>query len=145
MGEIMREFFIFELKEEFKVLYQEKPSILYHIFEQIYFLKKEDIQYGYSLFRQLTRKLDKDKMDQYFFIKYHTSIPYSKKGEIHYYNNPAHDEISRLEIKRAYMLLTTNYYQSFFFDELNSINNHFFVCDFKNQDYFFLDVHKLLV
>ena len=57
----MREFFIFELKDEFKNLYIDKPSILYNIFEQIYTLKKEELNYGYSLFRQLTKKIDKDK------------------------------------------------------------------------------------
>ena len=39
----MREFFIFELKDEFKNLYIDKPSILYNIFEQIYTLKKEEL------------------------------------------------------------------------------------------------------
>ena len=58
---VMREFFVFELKDEFKELYQDKPSVLYNIFEQIYYLKKEDIDYGYSLFHQLTKKIDKEK------------------------------------------------------------------------------------
>ena len=108
-------------------------------------LKKEELNYGYSLFRQLTKKIDKDKTDGYLFIKYHQSIPYSKKEETHYYNNPAHDEISTLVVKRAYMLVKTNYYDCFFFDELNSINNTYFAVDFKNQDYFFLDSKKILV
>ena len=87
----MREFFIFEVKDEFKQLYEAKPSMLYRIFEQIYYLKKEELQYGYSLFRQLTKKINKEKFDQYFFVKFHQSVPYSKTGNIHYYNNPAHD------------------------------------------------------
>ena len=142
---IMREFFIFEIKDEFKSLYIDKPSILYNIFEQIYSLKREDLDYGYSLFKQLTKKIDKDKADRYLFVKYHQTIPYSKKKEVHYYNNPAHEEISTLVVKRAYMLLRTNYYDCFFLDVLNSLNNTYFACDFKNQDYFFLASRKLLV
>ena len=141
----MREFFIFELKDEFKQLYLTKPSLLYQIFEQIYYLKKEEIQYGYSLFRQIVKKQDKEKIDQYFFLKYHQSIPYSKRDNIHYYNNPAHDEISSLEVKRAFLKVKTNYYDCFFLEQLNTLNNHYFVCDFKNQDYFFLEMRKLLV
>lgn len=141
----MREFFIFELKDEFKSLYIDKPSILYNIFEQIYTLKKEELNYGYSLFRQLTKKIDKDKTDRYLFIKYHQSIPYSKKEETHYYNNPAHDEISTLEVRRAFLKVKTNYYDSFFLEQLNTLNNNYFACDFKNQDYFFLEMRKLLV
>ncbi len=141
----MREFFIFEVKDEFKTLYQDKPSVLYNIFEQIYLLKREDINYGYSLFSQLTKKIDKEKMDHHLFVKYHQEIPYSKRGNIHYYNNPAHDEISSIEIKRAYMFVKTNYYNCFFLDVFNTLNNNFFVCDFKNQDYFFLESRNLLV
>ena len=82
---------------------------------------------------------------RYLFVKYHQTIPYSKKKETHYYNNPVHDEISTIVVKRAYMLVKTNYYDCFFFDELNSINNTYFAIDFKNQDYFFLDSKKVLV
>lgn len=52
----MREFFIFEIKDEFKSLYQDKPSILYQILEQIYFLGEDNAKYGYSLFKQLTKR-----------------------------------------------------------------------------------------
>ena len=135
----MREFFIFEIKDEFKSLYQDKPSILYQILEQIYFLGEDNAKYSYSLFKQLTKKIDKDKLDQHIFIKYHQSIPYSKRKGIHYYNNPSHEEIGSLAIKKSYMLLKTNYYHSYFLKVLNGLNNNYFICDFKNQDYFFLE------
>ncbi len=141
----MREFYVFEVKDEFKELYQHNPSTLYNIFEQIYLLKKEDIDYGYSLFHQLTKKIDKEKFDHHLFLKYHQDIPYSKRGNIHYYNNPAKDEITSLEIKRAFMRIKTNYYNCFFFQVFNTLNNNFFICDFKNQDYFFLEMRKSLV
>ena len=135
----MREFFILEIKDEFKSLYQEKPSILYQILEQIYFLGEENAKYGYSLFRQITKKIDNDKLNQHIYIKYHQSIPYSKRKGTHYYNEPGHDEIGSLTVKKSYMRLKTNYYNSFFLKILNSLNNNYFICDFKNQDYFFLE------
>lgn len=141
----MREFFIFEIKDEFKSLYIDKPSILYNILEQIYKLDKSDLNYGYSLFKQLTRKIDKEEIDRYLFIKYHQNIPYSKRKETHYYNDSTHDEVSTLLVKRAYMLVKTNYYNSFFLKTLNSPSNTYFAVDFKNQDYFFLSDMKILV
>ena len=141
----MREFFIFELKDEFLSLYQDRPSILYNIFLEIYSLNKEELDYGYSLFKQLTKKIAKEKIDQYLFIKYHQSIPYSKKNAIHYYNNPSKEEISSLQIKKSYMKVKTNYYNCFFLSVLNTLNNTYFVVDFKNQDYFFLESTKILV
>lgn len=141
----MREFFIFEIKDEFKSLYMDKPSILYNILEQIYKLDKSDLNYGYSLFKQLTRKIAKEEIDRYLFIKYHQNIPYGKRKETHYYNDSAHDEVSTLLVKRAYMLVRTNYYNSFFLKALNSPSNTYFAVDFKNQDYFFLSDMKILV
>lgn len=141
----MREFFIFEIKDEFKSLYMDKPSILYNILEQIYKLDKGDLNYGYSLFKQLTRRIAKEEIDRYLFIKYHQNIPYSKRKETHYYNDSAHDEVSTLLVKRAYMLVKTNYYNSFFLKALNSPSNTYFAVDFKNQDYFFLSDMKILV
>ena len=135
----MREFFIFKIKDEFKSLYQEKPSILYQILEQIYFLGEENAKYGSSLFRQITKKIDNDKLNQHIFIKYYQSINYSKRKEVHYCNEPGHDEIGSLTVKKSYMRLKTNYYNSFFLKILNGLNNNYFVCDFKNQDYFFLE------
>ena len=68
-----------------------------------------------------------------------------KTGNIHYYNNPAHDEISTLEVRRAFLKVKHKYYDSFFLEQLNTLNNNYFACDFKNQDYFFLEMRKLLV
>ena len=78
----MGEFFIFEIKDEFKSLYQDKSSILYQILEQIYFLGEENAKYGYSLFHQITKKIDNDKVNQHIFIKYHQSITYSKQRRV---------------------------------------------------------------
>ena len=110
----MREFFIFEIKDEFKSLYQDKPSILYQILEQIYFLGEDNAKYGYSLFKQLTKKIDKDKLDQHIFIKYHQSIPYSKRKGIHYYNNPSHEEIGSLLFKKIICYLKIIFNNLFF-------------------------------
>lgn len=141
----MREFYLFQVKEEFKSLYRENQVILYNIFKQIYLLQKEDVEYGYSLFKQLTRKIEKEKLDQEIFIKLHGSVPYSKRGNIHYVNNLYKDEISQMVVKRAYIKVKSNQDITEFFHILNGFDNHYFVCDFQNQDYFFLEDLKVLV
>ncbi len=141
----MREFYLFKVKEEFKLLYQENQVILYHIFKQIYQLPKEDVQYGYSLFKQLTKKIDKTKMDQDIFLQLHGSIPYSKKRDVHFLNNLYRDEISQMMIKHSYIHIQTNQDFTEFFALLNRFDHDYFVCDFKNQDYFFLEDIKILV
>ena len=141
----MREFYIFCVKEEFKTLYQNNQVILYQIFKQIYQLPKEEVHYGYSLLRQLTKKIEKEKLDYELFLKLHGSIPYSKKDETHYINNLYQDEVSTLKIKKTYIHIYSNKDFTEFFEFLSQFNHNYFVCDFKNQDYFFLEDIKILV
>ena len=118
----MREYYIFQVKEEFKQLYQQNQVILYQTFKQIYQLPKEDVAYGYSLFKQLTKKIDKEKIDYELFLKLHGSIPYSKKGNTHYINNLYRDEISTLKVKSTYIQIQTNKDYTEFFEFLYKLN-----------------------
>jgi len=141
----MRVFYIFEMKPEFKALYYGNESALYRIFSQLYYLKRDDFDFGYHLFFQLTNRIEKERLDQILFVKMHQDIPYSKRDGKHRINNLYKDEVSILNIKHSYMLLTTNHSYSSFFNILLDYHDAFFVCDFKNQDYFFLNDIKVLV
>lgn len=134
----MRVYFIFDIKEEFINLYRGNERILYNILKQIYYLEKEEAEYGYNLFRQLINTIDKEKIDRYLFIKLHQDIPYSKRKDIHYYNNLYRDEVSRLSVKKSYIKIEAEQLSSSFFHYLNQLNPRLFVCEFKYQDYFFL-------
>lgn len=135
----MRVYFIFDIKEEFINLYKGNERVLYNILKQIYYLEKEEVEYGYHLFKQLINSLDKIKIDRYLFLKLHQDIPYSKRNNIHYYNNLYKDEVSRLEVKHSYIKIEAEQLSSSFFHYLTLLNHRLFVCEFKYQDYFFLD------
>lgn len=141
----MRVFYIFKIKEEFKYLYQDNPSQLYNLLKQIYFLGKDDINYGENIFNQLIEKIDKESMDRKLFIKLHKEIPYSKRENIHIMNNLYKDEISRLVIKNTYMKIETESSFSSFFNFLAQLDENLFACDFSYIDFFFLDKIKTLV
>ena len=55
----MREYYIFNLKKEFAMLYKDKPSELFSIFNRIYYMKEIDKDYGYNLFEQISNFFDK--------------------------------------------------------------------------------------
>ena len=141
----MRVYFIFDIKKQFISLYQDNYRVLYSILRQIYYLDKEEINLAYTLFSQLINPIDKNYLDRQIFLKCHRDIPYSKRGDIHYINNLYRDEISRLTIKSSYIKLEVEQYNSSFFNVLREYSNNYFVCDFKNQTYFFLkdEVEKL--
>lgn len=138
----MRTFYVFLMKKEFRVLYQGRESALYEILKRLYYLDKDEVNYGFHLFCQLTEKIEKEKLDNYLFIKMHQDIPYSKRGNKHRINNLYKDEISILEVKHSYIKITAEQEGSSFFEVLSSVDSDFFVCDFDAQDYFFVDHFK---
>lgn len=141
----MRTYYIFHVKEEFVKLYQERPSSLYAIFKQLFFLNKKDLNYGIQVFSSIAEKIQKQELNKQIYIKYHKDMIYTKTDTEHIINNLYKDEISILTIKNSHLLLTTNHSYSSFFNILIDFNSHFFVCDFQNQDYFFLNDVKILV
>lgn len=141
----MRVFYIFDMKPEFKQLYEGNESVLYGILKQLYYLNQDSIVYGYNLFQQLTNRIDKEKVDHLLFLKMHQDIPYSKRDGKHRINNLYKDEISILEVKHTYIKIEAEQQGSSFFKALSTIGKNFFVCDFEFQDYFFVDTPKILV
>ena len=141
----MRVFYIFNIKEEFKALYADNPSMLYEILKQIYYLGKDDILYGKNIFNQLTTSINKEKVDRALFIRLHQDMPYTKRGDIHIMNNLYKDEVSRLIVRNSFIKIETESSFSSFFNYLNEFSSNFFACDFSYLDFFFLDTLKTLV
>lgn len=141
----MRTYYIFEIKTEFHKLYKDGANSLYLVLKQLFFLKKQDSEYGFSVFNQIVEKLDKYKLNKDIFIKYHKEATYTKLDNEHIINNLYKDEVSILTIKNSYMLLNSNHNYSSFFNILPDYSSNYFIVDFKNDDYFFLNDMKTLV
>ena len=134
----MRIFYLFNIKSEIAELYKDKPSSLYRILENIYFMHEEDVNYGFSIFRELTNKNKVLELNNEIYIKFHKDLVYSKIGNDHIINDLYHDEVSILKIKNSHLKLESNKSMSSFFKILLDINNNYFICDFKNKDFFFI-------
>ena len=141
----MRTYYVFFMKDEFVDLYYNNPRLLYNVLKKIYYMHKEELHYGFNLVNQITNKLDKAKIDQDLFLQYHNKMIYSKQGRTHYINNLYRDEISTLTVSNTLIKITTNHDYSTFFDYLLLQDKRFFICDFINQDYFWLKQIKILV
>ena len=141
----MRIYFVFKIKEEYTDLYRDTPSTLYNILNQMYYMKRSEIGYGFNLFNQMIDRINKFELDKYLYILLHTKMKYSKKGEAHILNNLYKDEVSILRVKTTHILINSNKSYTEFFALLNQFDSSLFVCDFNNHDYFFLSDIKLLV
>ena len=134
----MKELYIFNFKEEFYKLYREKPSELFFIFNRIYHMKLSDKEYGYNLFSQISNFLDKSKINEVIKDKYKDKIMYSNNGNEHIINNLFLNEISILTIKNSNIKIESNVEKPAFLEDLRDLKLNLFVCDFKNQDFFFI-------
>ncbi len=134
----MRVYFIFDIKEELRKLYIGKEKELYEILSSIYHLRDNQVEYGYELLKQIINPIDKEVIDRDIFVKLHRDYPYSKRNDIHYYNQLYTDEVSRLCVKRCYMKLEVDHSTSSFFSILKIFSNNYFACDFASLRYFFL-------
>ncbi len=141
----MRVFYIFSIKEEFVSLYRNNPSTLFNMLKQIYYMHQEDINYGFTLFSQLVRRVEKDEIDRDLFLRLHKEICYNKREHKHIINHLYKDEISVLEVKRTHLKLETNKDFSTYFNILGNYDINYFICDFKKLDFFWLASLKVLV
>ena len=141
----MYTYYIFNIKEEFKDLYGDNPSGLYTILNNIRNIKYDEANFGITFLKQLTRKIEKQHLDNYLFIKMHKEAFYSKKENIHYYSDGILNEISNLEIMNSYIRIITNQRNSVFIKYLERYSTNFFICDFRNTNFYFIDRVKTLV
>ena len=141
----MRIYFVFKIKEEYIELYKDTPSTLYNILNQMYYMKRNEIGYGFNLFNQMIDRIDKFDLDKYLYVLLHTKMKYSKKNDEHILNNLYKDEVSILKVKTTHIVINSNKSYTEFFVLLNNYEPNLFVCDFNNHDYFFISKIKLLV
>lgn len=141
----MRIYYVFDIRSEYVDLYKETPNSLYNVLHQLYYMRKKDLEYGFNMFKQLANRIDKEELDKNIFLKLHNKMTYVKKKDNHIINNLYKDEVSALKVKYSYILINTNKSYTDFFNTLALDNRNYFVCDFINNDYFFLSNIKILV
>ena len=101
-------------------------------------MKLSDKEYGYNLFSQISNFLDKSKINEVIKDKYKDKIMYSNNGNEHIINNLFLNEISILTIKNSNIKIESNVEKPAFLEDLRDLKLNLFVCDFKNQDFFFI-------
>lgn len=141
----MRTFYIFNIQDSFYSLYKDTPSSLFNILKQIHNLMPSDLVYATNIFYQVNDFIDKEKLDRKIFLELHQELPYKKDKDKHIYNNLYLNEETWMEIRNNYIKIKSNKDFSYFFRVLLNYDLNYFVCDFKNQDYFFLSRLKMLV
>lgn len=134
----MRTYYIFIIKDSLMEVYSNKPYSLYKILEQIYRLKNNDIVLGYRLLEQVSDPITRN-MDKFIYNRHINELEYSKLDDGHMINNLYSEEITFLKVFHSHIKLTTNNNYSAFFNSIKEYKENIFVCDFSNQDFFFIN------
>lgn len=139
----MKEYYVFLIRDEFVKLYSSKSSDLFYIFNRIYYMKEMDKMYGYNLFSQISNFFNKDDVNEFLYNKYKDKIMYSYKNDEHIINNLFLNEVSILKVKPSSIRIQTNTSSSSFLEDLKNYNKNLFVCNFKEQEFFFISDVKI--
>ena len=62
----MRKYFLFSIRKEYYDIYYKNPLVLYKTLENLYHLKKENLSYGLSLYKQICNIIDVERLKSYF-------------------------------------------------------------------------------
>lgn len=139
----MKEYYVFLIRDEFVKLYSSKSSDLFYIFNRIYYMKEMDKMYGYNLFSQISYFFNKDDVNEFLYNKYKDKIMYSYTNDEHIINNLFLNEVSILKVKPSSIRIQTNTSSSSFLEDLKNYNKNLFVCNFKEQEFFFISDVKI--
>ena len=141
----MRTFYVFKINNMFQTFYNDKSSILFKMFNEIYESKENEIINNFRLFERITVPFNKKIFNNYILLKHRDDLYYSKKDNSHTINSM--DELSRLTINTTHLKIKTNQNINSFMKDIIDTKENVFVIDFKNKDYFWLneDTYETLV
>ena len=135
----MRTYYAFIIKDSLMHFYSKKSYSLYKILEQIYRLKNNDIVLGYRLLEQVTEPFGTRKTDKFIYKKHYDELEYSRLDDGHMIKNLYSEEITFLKVFHSHVRIKTNNNFSEFFNSMQEYNENIFVCDFENQDFFWIN------
>ncbi len=142
----MRVLYIFNIKEPIYNLYYKKEYVLYDVLEELTKINKRDVVLGYKFFNEFAIPFNKVKLNEYIYNIEKNNITYIKNINKHIINDKFRNEFSTLTVYNSHIILKTNNDISRFLYILSMYNDNLFVCDFHNQDYFWLsNIVKTLV
>ncbi len=109
--------------------------------EDTYYTNKHDMMLSSDYYEAITTNFNKLFMNNYLSLHHKPDVYYSTKFNNHLISN--HQEYSKLMVSSYCLKIKTNINYPTFFDTLQKFSDHIFICDFENQDYFWLGkIHK---
>jgi hypothetical protein len=132
----MRKYYIFMIKREYYDIYMKNNKILYQTLKTLSNISVDNSTYGLELYTQICDLFDTKRLKSYFdninsrHIKNKYIVDFCNQTTTFYIRKSCLVCITDNNIPSILRVLT--YYYSYLF-----------VCDFENEDYFFLNRHSI--
>lgn len=130
----MRKYYLFIIKREYFNLYYNKPYSLYKMLQSLKNLKAYDFSYGIKIFKEICLPFSVKLLNNYFNKKINLKRINDKKIKI-----ASKFEETFLELNYSCIVVKTNINMPEIMRILNIYNKNMLVCDFENNDYFWLN------
>lgn len=132
----MRTYYIFKINKYFAYIYKKFPFKMYKIIEELYHTKEYDILQSYKYYKRFAIEFNKLAINEYIYNLNKQNKNYQRDNSIHTIIN---EKYNRITINQMCIILKTDDIYSIFLNDLNIYLDNIFICDFKNNDYFWLD------
>lgn len=140
-GDTMRKYYLFIIKKDFSNVYKNNANTLYITLDNIYKLKNKNLIYGISVYNQLCQVFDVDIIDNYLSNK---SRKYIKKYHNKFFINDVYaGQKTCIQVNHSCIVIKTNSNMPYALQIFSWYSNDIFVCDFVNNDYFWLDDYTI--
>lgn len=133
----MRVFYIYNVNDFFCSIYDKYPYKLYKMLEDAYYTNKHNIILSTDYYEQIITNFNKLFINNYLHVNNKLDAYYYKKNNIHIISS--REEYSKLMVSSYCLKLKSNLNYPTFLKNIRTYSDNIFVCDFENQDYFWLN------
>lgn len=129
----MRKYYLFMIKSDYYKSYKNNSFVLYNTLRNLYFLKKNNFSYGISLYHSVCQTINSNLLINYIKRKYH-----HKNINSNIIKLLSENERTIVQINRSCIVVLSNINLPDILKTFYIYNKRMFVCDFKNEDYFWI-------
>jgi len=132
----MRKYYLFLVKKEYYSMYKNKSYVLYKLLENLKNIETYDFSYGINIFHQLCLPFSVKVLSNYIENRINF-----KRINLKIIKIDSKFENTYLQINYSCIVIKTNINMPQIFKIFNIYSKNIMVCDFENQDYFWLNDH----
>lgn len=129
----MRKYYLFIIQPEYYKLFRKNPQTLYEILYNLFQLKAPNLNYGFSLFDSICQPFPVKLLNHYIQNRYTCTILSPKQIRVHSISSK-----TILQIGYGCIVVKSNINFPEIMKVFHIYHKKIFVCDFQNQDYFWL-------